>query len=160
MHEPDNCGARPTILCVDDEPSVLQSLERLFRRAGWRVLRAASGDEALALLQQEAVDVLVCDHAMPGMPGTEVLRRAKNTSPGAARILLTAHWGEGPVALSAVNEAEIFRIVPKPWDDEQMRSAAEQALGTDPAAWAGFQQRMRNRLHAAMYGPPTTEEAE
>ncbi len=55
-----------TVLCVDDEPNVLKALERVLRRCGCRVLLAENGGDALDLLEQEQVEVLICDEAMPG----------------------------------------------------------------------------------------------
>ena len=63
-----------TVLCVDDEPYVLRSLERVLRRFGCRVLLAPNGTEALDILEREQVEVLICDEAMPGMCGVDVLR--------------------------------------------------------------------------------------
>lgn len=137
---------RPTVLCVDDERSVLTALERLLCRDGWRVLTADNGSAALELLARERIDVLICDHAMPGIPGTDVLRRARDLSPDTVRILLTAHWTRGELVLPAINEAEVFRVFPKPWDDEQIRDAVAKALGTDALTWTALRQRAQGRL--------------
>ena len=67
-----------TILCVDDEPNVLRSLERLLRGRNVRVLTADGGAMAIDLLEREAVDVLVSDMRMPGMDGAELLAIAPN----------------------------------------------------------------------------------
>ncbi|MGD8452560.1 MAG: response regulator [Phycisphaerae bacterium] len=146
MNESSGLDERPTILCVDDEPNVLHALERLLRVDGWRVLLATDGRAALDTLQREHVDVLICDQAMPGLSGTEVLRQAKAASPETVRILLTAHWSEGEVVLPAINEAEVFRVFPKPWHDEQVRGAAVEALGADPRTWAGLRRRLLDRM--------------
>jgi CheY-like chemotaxis protein len=146
MNGLDNSGHLPTVLCVDDEGYVLKALERLLRRDGWRVLLATDGCEALDLLRRERVDVLICDYAIPGMRGTEVLRRAKAVSPKTVRILLTAHWKKGEVMLPAVNEGEVYRVFPKPWQDEELRGAAAEALGADPVTWGELRQRVQGRL--------------
>jgi len=149
----------PTVLCVDDEPGVLAALERLLRRDGWRVLLASSGQEALELLARERIDVLVCDQAMPGLKGSEVLCRAKEISPHTVRILLTAHWAQGEVVLPAVNEAEVFRVFPKPWQDEQVRDAVAQAVGCDPLSWGELRRRVQQRLHSSAAAPSHETEA-
>ncbi len=120
---------RATVLCVDDERHVLWSLERLLHRFGCRVLLANTGSEALDVLEREHIDVMICDEAMPGISGTEVLREAKTISPDTKRILLTAHCGDEEVVLSAVNDAEIFRLLPKPWKEGDVRRAVGDALG-------------------------------
>ena len=151
------CSDRiPTVLCVDDEPHVLRALERLLRRDGWRVLAATSGAAALEVLGRERVDVLICDEAMPGMSGTEVLQRARALSPQTVRILMTAYWQDGTVVLPAVNGAEVFRVFPKPWWDDEVRSAVAAALGADPLTWAGLRERIQMRLRGARVPPADT----
>jgi CheY-like chemotaxis protein len=135
---------------------VLHALERLLRRDGWRVLAATSGAAALEVLGRERVDVLICDYGMPEMTGTEVLQRAKELSPETIRILLTAHWNNGEVVLPAVNEAEVFRVFPKPWDDDAVRGAVGQALGADPLIWGDLRERIQMRLRGARVRPANT----
>jgi thioredoxin reductase (NADPH) len=80
-HEPNSRVRRPAILAVDDEPAVLAAVARDLRRGfgeRFRVLRAASGSEALEVLRElrargEEVAMLIADQRMPGMPGTEYL---------------------------------------------------------------------------------------
>jgi DNA-binding NarL/FixJ family response regulator len=104
------------VLLIDDEPNVLRALERSLGRGGFDVAIATSGDEALARLDREPVDAIVCDMCMPGMSGTEVLKRSLKLAPDAVRVLLTGHADIGS-AISAINEAQIFRYLTKPWDD-------------------------------------------
>jgi CheY-like chemotaxis protein len=136
----------PRVLCVDDEPNVLKALERVLRRFGCSVLLASSGEEALRVLETENVQVLICDEAMPGMCGVEVLRQAKAISPGTARILLTAHCSRQDVVLPAVNEGEVFRLLSKPWQDEDIQAAVTEALGAEPRQWSERQRRTAGRL--------------
>lgn len=125
----DSEGRRqPTVLCVDDDEYVLRSLERSLRRLGCRVLLAPSGSDALELLEQEHVDVLISDEAMPGLNGTEVLRLAKQISPATVRILLTAHCNHSEVVIPAINEGRIFRLLAKPWDNDEIRRIVYEAL--------------------------------
>lgn len=65
----------PLVLCVDDEPHVLDALARVLRSYSCRVHGVTNGEEALALLASYPVDVIICDEKMPGMTGTEALRR-------------------------------------------------------------------------------------
>ncbi len=82
-------AAQPTILLVDDDPFMLAVLADMLGSEPWRVLSAASGPEALALLGREPVEVILCDQSMPGMSGTEVLARVARDTPRTARLMLT-----------------------------------------------------------------------
>ena len=80
-----------TVLCVDDEPSILSALKRVLRSEDCKVLQAGSGTEALALLEQHPVDVVVSDMRMPGMDGAELLAQVRARWPTTSRILLTGY---------------------------------------------------------------------
>lgn len=67
----------PTILCVEDEPSLLRDIEEELQEAGYSVLTAHSGQQALDCLKKQHVDLVLCDISMPGMDGFEVLRRVR-----------------------------------------------------------------------------------
>lgn len=112
-------AGRPTILTVDDEPSVLQALRRLFRLQGWRSLQAESGAEALALMASEPVDLVISDMRMPVMDGARFLELAREQHPGVARILLTGYADIG-ATIAAINRGEIQRYITKPWDDHEL----------------------------------------
>ena len=135
----------PTVLCVDDETNVLSALERVLRAFECRVLRATNGCDAIDLLENEEVDVLICDAAMPGMDGIEVLREAARIAPATVSILLTAHAGNQEVVIPAVNEGEIFRLLSKPWNDDEVRQAVADALGMDPGSWLEHQRIAKAR---------------
>ena len=146
MTLPSRSRQKPTVLCVDDEPNVLKSLERVLRKFGCDVVTADNGGTALDILETRQVEVLICDEAMPGMCGTDVLRQAKVISPQTARVLLTAHCNDEAVVVPAVNEGEIFRLLPKPWEDGEIRRVVADALGMEPKQWLRQQQRVRERL--------------
>ncbi len=116
-----------TILIVDDEPRVLDSLEAILA-AEFRVLRAGHGEEALARLATEPeVAVIVTDHRMPGMTGVELLRRSQEQT-DAIRIVLTAYTDVDNL-MEAINTGRIYHFIPKPWDPNELlvvvRRAAE-----------------------------------
>lgn len=125
----------PTVLCIDDDRSILNALSRLLKRNGFSVLCACGGLEGLHVLEREVVDVLVCDAQMPDVGGIQVLKEAATVAPGAARILLTAHCDDRRYVLPAVNEVSIFRLLPKPWDEHVLLSAVIEASGYDPRHW-------------------------
>jgi adenylate cyclase len=108
-----------TVLLVDDEPRVLDSLEALLGM-DHRVLRAGDPDTALHLLATEPVAVVVSDQRMPGMLGTELLARGRDVAPDAVRILLTA-FSDPDAMLESINTAGIYHFVLKPWDPAELR---------------------------------------
>ena len=102
-------GRKYTLLFVDDERRVLTSMRAMFRRE-YQVLLANSGLEALALLREHKVDVIVSDQRMPGMTGIEVLKQVKVLAPNAMRILLTGYADLQAIEAS-INEGEVFRYL-------------------------------------------------
>jgi signal transduction histidine kinase len=83
--------ARPSVLLVDDEPDFLENLGRRLELRGFPITLAASGPEALEILDRGPVDVVVLDVRMPGMDGIETLRRIKENHPRVEVVLLTGH---------------------------------------------------------------------
>ena len=114
----------PSILCVDDEPRVVDGLALHLRR-DYQVLTAHGGQSALQLLKEKgAPAVIVSDMRMPGMDGAALLKHVKNLYPETTRILLTGETGRD-AAVSAVNEGQIFRFLTKPCPPDQLRSAID-----------------------------------
>jgi thioredoxin reductase (NADPH) len=115
--------ARPILLAVDDDVSVLEAVVQDLRRhygATYRVMRAASGQAALDTLtqlkaRQEPVALLLSDQRMPGMTGVEFLEKALEIYPEAKRVLLTA-YADTEAAIRAINTARIHYYLNKPWD--------------------------------------------
>ncbi len=104
---------KPTILCVDDEPMILESLSMTLRRE-YAVLTATSGAEGLIeLAAHPEVGVILSDMRMPVMNGAEFLQKAKGISPNSVRMLLTGETDLSS-AIRAVNEGGIFRFLTKP----------------------------------------------
>ncbi|KAG8152658.1 HD domain-containing phosphohydrolase [Burkholderia catarinensis] len=117
----------PSILLVDDEPSVLSALRRVFRPAGYDIRTADSGEAALEVLASTEVDLIVSDMRMPGMSGAEFLARARALYPDTMRILLTG-YAEIASVVQAVNDGGVYRYLNKPWDDQDLLLTIEQAL--------------------------------
>jgi response regulator RpfG family c-di-GMP phosphodiesterase len=115
----------PTILCVDDEPRVVESLALHLRR-NYHVLSAHGGRSALQILSEQGAPpaVIVSDMRMPEMDGAALLKRVKDLYPETTRILLTGETGRD-AAIAAVNEGQIFRFLGKPCPPEQLRAAIE-----------------------------------
>lgn len=116
-----------TILCVDDEVNIVDSLERLFRKK-YRVLKATSGEQALSILNEHPeVALIISDQRMPEMTGVELLERSLKTHPLAARILLTGYTDIEAV-VAAINTSQIYRYVTKPWDPHDLAIAIDRAI--------------------------------
>jgi signal transduction histidine kinase len=106
-------SARPSILCVDDEPHVLDALKDVLHRH-FSVTTATSGRDALRVLADSApFCVVVSDFAMPDMNGAEFLANARVTAPDMVRVLLTGH-ASLTSAIAAVNDGHVFRLLTKP----------------------------------------------
>ncbi len=116
----------PRLLCVDDEPLVLNALMRLFRQH-YEVGIATSGAQALQLMATLPFDVVISDQRMPGMSGVELLAQIREKHPRAMRILLTG-YADLQATLDAVNRGEVFRYVTKPWNNDQLRLTVQQAM--------------------------------
>lgn len=112
-----------TILCVDDEPQVLNAVERDLRThygAKYRIVKAGSGDAALDLLKRlkerdDLVALFLVDQRMPGMTGTELLSEARKIYPTAKKVLLTA-YADTEAAISCINTVGLDHYLMKPWD--------------------------------------------
>jgi len=117
---------RHTILAVDDEPANLRMVERLLRKEH-RVLTANSGEEALEILRQEQVSLIITDQRMPGMNGTEMLRKSMHDAPDAARIILTGYT-DVEALIDAINTSRVYKFASKPWDPLEFKQTVEDAL--------------------------------
>src|SRR5262245_2015595 len=95
-------ATRHTILIVDDEPAVLESLNSLLRRE-YEVLLALNGREALDFVANQDVHIIMSDQRMPGMSGDVILSQARRLQPDAIRILFTG-FADIQAVINAVNE--------------------------------------------------------
>jgi signal transduction histidine kinase len=117
---------RQTLLIVDDEADVLESLRHQFHRS-YRVLTSTSGAGAIELLEHNDVEVLLSDQRMPGMPGDVLLRRAREIKPDTIRMLFTG-YADIQAVINAVNEGHIFRYILKPWDSAELEGVIRQGI--------------------------------
>jgi response regulator RpfG family c-di-GMP phosphodiesterase len=117
----------PDILCVDDEPRVVEGLALALRKE-YRVHTALSGEEGLKKLKDvKSIAVVISDMRMPGMDGATFLKRVMRSHPEVTRMLLTGEPGRD-AAVQAVNEGQIFRFLTKPCAPEQLRAALDAAV--------------------------------
>ncbi len=131
-------AGRSVILAVDDEPGVVRAVERDLRRRyadRYRVVRAESGEEALATLEKatlrgDRVALIVADQRMPRLSGTETLERAMAVAPQAKRVLLTA-YADTQAAIDAINKVRLDHYLLKPWDppEESLYPVLDDLLG-------------------------------
>ena len=115
--------AKPVILILDDDPQVLNAVERDLRqhyRSDYRIVKSTSGNEALVTVQQlkrrnSPLALFLVDQRMPDMTGTEFLSEAKKLYPEARKVLLTAYADTG-AAIASINEIGLDYYLMKPWD--------------------------------------------
>jgi len=115
----------PSVLCVDDEPNILRTMNWMLRKE-FHVMTAPDGPTALQMLRTHDFDVIVSDQRMPQMMGSEFLRQACALAPRAMRILLTG-YSDMPAILKSINEGEVFRFVNKPWSNEELICTVREA---------------------------------
>lgn len=114
------------VLYVDDEVDNLRVFELSFRR-DFTILTAQSAMEGLELFSQHPVAVVLSDQKMPGIVGVEFLRRVRELDSSAVRILVTA-YGDAKILGDAINDGNIYRYLPKPWEPEDMRLTIRRAI--------------------------------
>ena len=119
--------AKPTVLCVDDEPHVLSSLKRLLRKEPYTVLAADNVRLGLELLSRHRVHVLISDQRMPEMSGVEFVQKVKEISSDTVRCILSGYVDAGLI-VDSINKGEVFRFLTKPWNDEEIKAAIRQCL--------------------------------
>jgi putative nucleotidyltransferase with HDIG domain len=116
-----------TVLFVDDEVNILKALQRLFRIEDMNVLCASRASEALELLERHPTQVVVTDQRMPEMSGVDFLAQVREHHPEIVRMMLTGYT-EINVAVDAINRGEIYRLITKPWNDDELRATIRQAF--------------------------------
>ena len=117
-----------TLLVVDDEENILSSLVRLFSdEDGFDVIAKSSATDALAILEDRPVDIIISDMRMPIMDGATFLAQAAQRWPDTARMLLTG-FSDMESTVRAINEGHISHYISKPWDDNDLVDKVKNAL--------------------------------
>jgi len=114
------------LLVIDDEPSILSSLKRQFRR-NYEVHVANSAKEGLEIMKIHSIQVVISDQRMPGMNGAEFFDQVKNEYPDATRLLLTG-YADIQAVIEAINEGNIYRYITKPWDPTELDTIVREAF--------------------------------
>ena len=128
---------KPSILLVDDEPEILFSLKGLLRRE-YNLYTAESGKEALALLREHPIDVIMTDQRMPEMTGIELMGKVKAEHPTAIRIVFTG-YADIRAVIDAINNGGLFRYITKPWDPDDLMEVLQQAVAAHVELVSGKQ---------------------
>lgn len=115
------------VLILDDDPIIIRALARIIEGQGFVVQSCLDPEEALAALERQPVHLIISDYMMPGMNGVEFLVRARRLCPDAPRLLLTA-LSDFRVAMDAVNNGEIYRLLSKPWTQVELVGTVKQAF--------------------------------
>jgi putative nucleotidyltransferase with HDIG domain len=122
-------SAGRAVLFVDDEGPILRAIQRSLRNESIKVLTAQTSSEALDMIEREPVAVLVSDQNLDSESGAALLGRVRERRPDIVRLMLTGQR-DMDVAIDAVNQGGIQRLLTKPWSDADLRSAIRQALET------------------------------
>lgn len=112
----------PKVLVVDDESIVLKALERVLQNPDYDVILASDGQEALRIMREQPISVILCDQKLPDISGVDVLKQALAIQPDAIRMLLTGS-SDLNVVVQAINIGQAAQFVLKPWDDHALRQS-------------------------------------
>jgi FixJ family two-component response regulator len=126
-----------TVLCVDDEIGILNSLKRLLRKEPYALLTASSGQEGLALMEKQPAQVVISDQRMPGMTGIEFLQKVRERWLGTVRVVLSG-YADIAAVVDAINKGQVYRFLTKPWNDDELKVAIRQC-------WEQYELRLQHR---------------
>jgi len=109
-----------SILIVDDEVNNVRALERTFRDE-YNVFSATNGEDALSIMEENDIALIIADHDMPGMTGVEFLEKTWQTYPDTIRIILTEYSNE-KLLMDAINMGHVYSYITKPWEPEEIKA--------------------------------------
>ncbi len=118
---------RYSILIVDDEPNIRSSLGRLFHKEGYETFLAETGEDALGILEEHAISIVLTDYLMPGQSGVEFLRMVKARYPHAIRIVLSGKADMESI-MAGVREGVVSHFLLKPWDNTVLKETVRKAV--------------------------------
>lgn len=116
-----------TVLLVDDEPNVLASLKRALRKEPYRILTAKDGKDALQVIQESDVHVILTDLSMPEMDGLTLLMEIRKRHPDIIRLILSGS-SDSETILNAINQGSVYRYLVKPWTEIELKIVLRQAV--------------------------------
>ena len=115
------------IQLVDDDMQILQALQRLLRHKDWQLDVFDKVADALQALSTHCYQVIIADYRMPRLDGVSYLEWARQKQPAATRLMLSA-YPESDAMMQAINRAEVFRFISKPWRNEELLQAVTLAV--------------------------------
>lgn len=115
------------LLLLDDEPAVVKAIGRELRTTGWQIDGYSDAQEALLALSHNSYNLILCDLRMPELDGIAFLQFARQLQPDALRLLLSGD-SDRESLVRAVNKAEIYRFISKPWDAYELRGTLQTCL--------------------------------
>lgn len=116
----------PTILIVDDEQHILNSINRTLRH-DYNVILSLDGKSALQVLREQEVAAILADQRMPGLSGSEFFRQAIKIQPDTTRVLITG-YADIEAVIQAVNDGQIYYYIEKPWEPEDLKLVMTRAV--------------------------------
>ncbi len=122
-----NSSLNDSVLFIDDEQKVLNSLQRQLNEEPFMQHYTSSQEDALEIIRAQDISVIICDMRMPGMNGVELLARAAAIRPDSIRIVLSGYSDANEV-MSAINDGQIWRYISKPWKAAELILAIQNAL--------------------------------
>ncbi len=120
---------KPTVLLVDDEFKIQQAVRRSCRLEEFSLITAFSGEQALEMMEQQEVQVLLSDARMPGMGGVDLLKIARQKYPKVIRMMISG-FIETENLINAINQGQVFRFITKPWKKEELRDLIYEGIKT------------------------------
>ena len=154
-----------TVLLVDDEPNVLDGLQRALRKEPYLILTATSAEIALEILRMRAVDLVVSDYEMPGMHGTAFLAQVQREFPEIMLFMLTGK-ATPEIAVQAINDGAISHFFTKPCDMVALAFTIEQTLHQRTSMQAARHLRQQGKCqatpleHVERRAPDITQESQ
>lgn len=136
--------AKHTLLVVDDESDVCDSVHDLLRRE-FRVLRATNARDGYRLMQEEEVHIVMTDQRMPRITGVELLQQIKARNPQAVRLLFTGFTDIDSI-IAAINQGHVFQFLKKPWQPEELVQAVREAATEYDRMTAAAEESERLRI--------------
>ena len=150
--------SRFNVLFVDDEQRVLRSLKSVFRH-DYNVFTATCGEDALALMAEQSIDVLVSDQRMQGMLGHELLAQAYQRYPQTMRLLLTGYMDREAI-VQTINEGEVYRFINKPWSVDDIKRCVAEAAQASKIEAAAYEKSDASALCAGAFEPQVADASE
>ena len=127
-----NLDVPQNLLIVDDEPGILQAMQRSFRRSNFHVFTAGSAEEGLALLEKETIQVVLSDFRMPQMSGGELVRAIKQRHPDVVSMIISG-YADFDSAVEVLNSGAAIKFLRKPWNNQSLLQEVDEAFDVYPA---------------------------